>query len=151
VPAPAGETLNLPGPLNEPLYLSNPRASTYNVEQADMEQRTAELFLSGPDIAGEFGLRGKKQNAQTVWHHGRRPRNRFPLRPRYTTTLWHQSLVAGIDAYRSTLSTQATFTGASNASDTRRDSLAVYLTDAFDLGSGFGINLGAAARGYPST
>jgi len=142
----SSETLNLPGPLNEPLYLSNPRASTYNVEQADMEQRTAELFLSGPDIAGEFGLRGKKQNAQ-LFGTTAADLETVSFTPRYTTTLWHQSLVAGIDAYRSTLSTQATFTGASNASDTRRDSLAVYLTDAFDLGSGFGINLGARRQG----
>jgi iron complex outermembrane receptor protein len=138
----SSETNNLPGPLNEPQYLSDPRVSVYNGQSADTEQRSAELFLSGPDIAGEFGLRRKKQTAQLF---GSTTANleTASFTPRYSTTLWHQSLVAGIDVYHSTLSTQAVFTGASNTSDTRRDSLAVYLTDAFDLGSGFGINLGA--------
>jgi iron complex outermembrane recepter protein len=142
----SSEALNLPGPLNEPLYLSNPRASTYNTEKTDMEQRGAELFLSGADIAGELGLRSKKQNAQ-LFGTTAADLETVSFTPRYSATLWHQSLITGIDVYRSTLSTQATFTGASNSSDTRRDSLAVYLTDAFDLGSGFGINLGARRQG----
>jgi iron complex outermembrane receptor protein len=140
----SSETNHLPGALNEPLYLSNPRAAIDDAE-ANMEQRSAELFLSGPDIAGELGLRSKKQDAYGTTAADLET---VSFTPRYSTTLWHQSLVAGIDVYRSTLSTQAAFPpssfgpATSNASDTRRDSLAIYLTDAFDLGSGFGINLG---------
>jgi iron complex outermembrane recepter protein len=137
----SSEALDLPGPLNEPLYLSNPRASTYDVESSDSQQRSAELYLSGPDIAGELGLRSKKQNAQ-LYGTTAADLETVSFTPRYSTALWHQSLVTGVDAYRSTLSTQATFTGASNSSDASRSSVAIYLTDAFELDSGFGINLG---------
>ena len=132
---------HLPGALNEPLYLSDPRASTYDVGTADLQQSNAEFFLSGTDVAGELGVRSKKQNAQ-LFGTTVADLETVSFTPRYSTALWHQSLVTGIDAYRSTLSTQATFTGASNASDTSRNSLAFYLTDAFELGSGFGMNLG---------
>lgn len=137
------EATQLPGALNEPEYLANPRQSTGSLEQASEDRQSLEGYVSGKNFAAELALRGKQQEA-TVFGATQADLDTLSFTPRYTNRLWGQTIVAGADVYRSTLNTHADFgPGFINDSDTRRDSLAMYLTDAIPLGGGVALSLGA--------
>ena len=137
------EATQLPGALNEPLYLTSPRASTATLEQASEDRQSVEGYVSGKNFAAELALRSKQQDA-TVFGVTHAELDTLSFTPRYTNRFWGQTIVVGADFYRSTLDTHADFgPGAINDSDTRRDSLALYLTDTYVLGGGVALNLGA--------
>lgn len=136
------ESTQLPGPLNEPVYLINPRESTGALEKAAENQQSAELFFSGLRFAGELAYRTKNQTAR-LFGDTEADLDTYSFTPRYNYRAGRQKLVMGVDAYRSSLLTHAVFTGTTNASDTRRDSLAAYLSDTFDIGHGFTLQAGA--------
>lgn len=138
------EAQHLPGALYEPDYLASPRSSTRPDDRSYEDLQNVEAFVSGGQFAAELGMRGKDQTAY-LFGATKADLDTVSFTPRYTWSLPRQSFVVGLDAYRSTLATDAVFGGsfpASNSSDTRRDSLAAYATDAVDLGSGFALNLG---------
>ena len=136
------ESTKLPGALNEPVYLLNPRESQGTQERAAEKQQSAELFFSGPRVAGELAYRTKNQTA-TVFGDTEADLDTYSFTPRYNYRAGRQKLIMGVDAYRSTLLTHAVFTGTFNSSDIRRDSLATYLSDTLDIGSGFSLQAGA--------
>ena len=136
------QALQLPGALNEPVYLVNPRAATSLSERSYEDHQNVEGFVDGKRFAAELAVRSKNQKC-LFYGATEADLDTVSFTPRYTCTLAGQQFVVGADLYRSTLSTQADFTGASNASDTRRNSLAAYLTDAIPLGGGFMVNVGA--------
>jgi iron complex outermembrane receptor protein len=141
----SSETTQFPGALGESLYLANPRTSTYYLTNATQDEQSIEAFLSGKNLAGEIALRTKSQSSR-VFGDVAADLETLSFTPRYTTALFGQTLIAGIDFYRSTLDTTALFPGmfpAANAGNIRRDSLAAYLTDAIPLGRGFTLHLGA--------
>jgi iron complex outermembrane recepter protein len=139
----SSETTRLPDALNEPLYLSNPRQSVGGLYRTSEDQQSVEGYVSGTNFAAELALRGKRQDA-LLYGATKANLDTLSFTPRYTNRLWGQTFVTGLDLYRSTLATHADFgPGTLNASDTRRDSLAAYLTDTVALGSGIALNLGA--------
>lgn len=135
------ESTRLPGPLNEPVYLLNPRESNGTLEKAAENQQSAELFFSGQQFAAELAYRTKNQTAQ-LFGSTEADLNTLSFTPRYNYRVGGQKLVMGVDAYRSTLLTHAVFTGTSNSSDTRRDSIAAYLSDTLDIGHGLSLQAG---------
>lgn len=139
------EAQHLPGALYEPDYLANPRLSTRPLDHSYEDLQNVEGFVNGGRFAAELGLRSKNQTAY-LFGATRADLDTLSFTPRYSWSLPRQSLVTGLDAYRSTLATDAVFGGAfpaANSSDTRRDSLAAYASDTIDLGGGFALSLGA--------
>ena len=136
------ETTQLPGDLNEPRYLANPRAATNTLQQTSEDQQGIEAFVNGQTFAAELAMRSKNQKGQ-LFGTTDADLETISFTPRTTTQLGNHKLVTGLDYYRSTLSTTAEFTGAANASDARRDSLAVYLTDTWTFGHGLALQAGA--------
>lgn len=136
------EALGLPGALNEPQYLVDPRASTRPSDHASEDQQHVELFFNGERLAAELTLRDKNQKS-LIFGATEADLTTWSFTPRYTLDAAGQRFVTGFDAYRSRLATHADFGIANNTSDTRRDSLGVYLTDRIEIGKGFGVNLGA--------
>ena len=136
------ESTRLPGSLNEPVYLVNPRQSTSTSEQAAENQQSGELFYNGAQFAGELAYRTKHQTGQ-LFGSTEADLDTLSFTPRYNYRAGEHRLVTGVDAYRSTLLTHAIFTGTSNSSDARRDSIAAYLSDTLDVGGGFSLQAGA--------
>ena len=135
------EAQHLPGALYEPDYLASPRLSTRPLDKSYEDLQNIEGFVSGDRFAAELGLRSKNQTSY-MFGATKADLDTVSFTPRYTWSLLRQTLVTGLDAYRSSLATGASFTGAENTSDTRRDSLAAYASDAINLGGGFSFNLG---------
>jgi iron complex outermembrane receptor protein len=143
------EAQHLPGALYEPDYLADPRMTTRPNDKAYEDLQSVEGFVSGGRFAAELGLRRKSQNAY-LFGTTEADLDTVSFTPRYTWSLPKQTLVTGLDAYRSTLATDAVFGGpfpASNSSDTRRDSLAAYISDAIDLADSVALNLGFRRQG----
>ena len=136
------ETMQLPGELNEPRYLANPRAATNTLQRTSEDQQGLEAFVNGQTFAAELAMRSKNQKGE-LFGTTEADLETVSFTPRTTLQLGSHKLVTGLDYYRSTLVTTAVFTGAANASDAQRDSLAAYLTDTWALGHGLTLQAGA--------
>jgi iron complex outermembrane recepter protein len=141
------EQRRFPGALNEPDYEADPRAAGTTPGEGHESQRTVEGFFAGESLAAELAYRHKDQSADIFGvTHGKLDTTSFT--PRYTTRLTSQTLIAGVDLYRSRLRADGDFgPGAQTQSDTTRDSLAAYVNDAVALGGNFTLNLGARRQG----
>lgn len=138
------DKLELPGALNETLFKDDPTQSTFTIEQAKEKRTTVEGFVLGENYSAELGLRDKHQEA-TIFGDTEADLKTLSFTPRVKGQLGAHKLVAGIDFYRSTLDSSAIFGGgfpAENASDTKRTSKAVYLTDTSSLGNNTTLQLG---------
>lgn len=136
------ETTQLPGELNEPIYLANPRVATNTLQKSSEDQQGIEAFVNGQTLAAELALRSKNQKGQ-LFGTTEADLQTISFTPRTTLRLGSHKLVTGIDYYRSTLDTTAVFTGASNTSEAQRNSLAAYLSDTWTFGHGFALQAGA--------
>lgn len=144
------ETLELPGPLNEPAYQDDPTQA--NSHDKTREHRyTTELFIEGERYAAELALRNKHQELHSPDDYGGVFDSEGDLRtlsftPRVKRQLWNHALIAGVDAYRSRLDAGATYRSPSFNSDNNQQvtqtSTAVYLADAINLTGRTILNLG---------
>jgi iron complex outermembrane receptor protein len=143
------EKLQLPGYLDEATYKSNPTAASGTLEYAQERRFAIEGYYAGQGLAGELTLRKKHQEA-TVFGDTAADLSTLSLTPRVNRHYGSHSLVAGLDLYHSRLETDASFSNFApppamniNASDTTRNSAALYLTDTITVSETTSLNLGA--------
>jgi len=133
--------LELPGSLNEPQYLADPRASSSSIEFANENRVTTELYLQDKNVAVELAFRNRNQNS-LLFGNIDSDLETLSLTPRYTGSIGANTIVAGIDLYKSTLDIDSNFGSAHNINDTKRNSLAYYITDTVQLSDVTAVNIG---------
>jgi len=143
------EKLQLPGALNETIYNTDPSASTATLEKAEENRFSVEGYYSGKGLAGELTLSKKHQEA-TIFGDTAADLSTLSFTPRANRSYGKHKLVAGVDLYHSRLETDSEFANFSappatiiNASDTTRDSVALYITDTITFSKKISLNLGA--------
>jgi iron complex outermembrane receptor protein len=138
------DKLELPGDLNETLFKKDPTQSTATIEDAEERRYAVEAFLQGEDFAGEMAVSNKRQQA-FIFGDTEADLRTVSFTPRWHGQAGSRGLVAGIDFYRSTLETTSLFGGsypAENASDARRHSTAVYVSDTTKLSNTISVQIG---------
>ena len=138
------ENLRLPGYLNEPDYLANPRGALGTSENADQTSETYEGFYNSDEWRGELAYRNKQQNA-VIFGDTEANLKTLSFTPRYRTTVGRNSFVSGVDFYHSSLDTLSDFTaytGDINVSQATRRSYALYVSDNMKLNESYSLNLG---------
>lgn len=136
------EDLALPGALNEPIYESNPKASTASNEKAGQNRNSVEAYISADRYAGEITVSNKHQES-TVFGATEAGLSSWSITPRQKRTIAGHDLIAGLDVYYSALDTRADFGAPNlNLSATTRTSYALYITDNYKLTRATGLNLG---------
>ena len=96
------------------------------------------------NFSAELAIRDKHQEA-SIFGDTEADLQTISLTPRINFQSDSHTLIAGIDAYVSTLDTSAIFGGmfpAENASETKRTSMAAYVTGNIALGKTTALNLG---------
>jgi iron complex outermembrane receptor protein len=138
------EDLRLPGYLNEPDYLANPKAALGTTEFANQTGETYEGFYNGNRWRGELAYRNKQQNA-VIFGDTEANLKTLSFTPRYRTSIGRNKIVSGVDFYHSALNTLADFTaygGDTNQSHATRGSYALYASDNIKLNDSYTLNLG---------
>ena len=138
------EDLRLPGYLNEPDYLADPKQALGTLEHANQTGQTYEGFFDGGQWRGELAYRNKQQNA-VIFGDTDANLQTLSFTPRYRTSIGQNKVVAGIDLYQSALDTVSDFTGSFgdiNQSKAIRNSYALYASDNIQLNDTFTLNVG---------
>jgi len=136
------EELQLPGYLNEPDYLANPKAALGTSEYANQTHQTYEGFFNGENWRGELAFRDKQQDAR-VFGDANANLKTLSFTPRYRATIGQNKIVGGLDLYQSSLDTLADFgTPNINQSQASRNSYAFYVNDNIKLGDKSALTLG---------
>jgi iron complex outermembrane receptor protein len=136
------EDLQLPGYLNEPVYLVNPRAALGTSEYADQTSQTYEGFFNGENWRGELAFRDKQQDANIFGATSANLKT-LSFTPRYRTMVGRSRIVGGLDFYQSSLNTLADFGVPNiNQSHATRNSYALYVSDNVKFGDKYALNLG---------
>lgn len=143
------EKLQLPGALDEATFKSNPSASANPLEQAQERRFAIEGYVAGKGLAAELTLSKKHQEA-FVFGDTVADLSNLSFTPRAKRQYGSHNLVAGADLYHSRLEAEAEFTNFApppatsiNASDTTRDSYALYITDTINFSDATSLNVGA--------
>jgi iron complex outermembrane recepter protein len=142
------EKTGLPGALSEAAYKTDP--STANSADATKESRnTIEGFFANDTLATELAVSKKHQEYISTdfgLYKSEADITTVSLTPRVNRQYGKNSIVAGLDIYRSkfdanyiSTSTFGTFTGATNA---KQQSYAAYITDAITLRKNTELSLG---------
>jgi iron complex outermembrane receptor protein len=136
------EDLRLPGYLNEPIYLANPKAALGTSEYADQTSQTYEGFFNGEHWRGELAFRDKQQDA-SVFGDTSANLKTLSFTPRYRTTVGQNKIVSGVDIYQSSLNSLGDFGVPNiNQSQATRNSYAFYVSDNVNLDDKVALNLG---------
>jgi len=138
------DALELPGSLNEPQYLEDPRSSSsLSIEFANENRVTTELYFQNRNFAAELAFRNRNQNS-LLFGNIHSDLKTFSFTPRYTASFGANTLVSGIDLYKSSLDIDSNFasSGYHNTNETKRESLAFYMTDKIRLNSTTEVNIG---------
>ncbi len=136
------EELELPGALNEPVFLSNPTAAGNINEKAKQRYNVIDFFISGDQFAAELAYSNKDQEA-IIFGTTEAELSTLSFTPRFKQNIANHQLIVGIDLYSSALDTKADFGAPSiNQSATMRDSYALYASDTFQFGPASSITLG---------
>ena len=145
------EELQLPGSLNEPEYLADPRQSNA-LDDAKERRYSVEAFIEGRGLAAELAVRNKSQEYRSLDSYGGTFESQGDLRtlsftPRAKRRYGRHQIIAGIDLYQSSLDASSTyrspFYNTDNAQDVTQNSNGLYLTDAIHLGKDTILSLGA--------
>ena len=143
------EKTDLPGALNEPLYKDDPTQSSGTIENAKESRYSVDGFLQSDAFAGELTLSNKHQEASYYADVSADLRT-LSFTPRIKREAGSHAIIAGADFYRSRLeadSASANFfpppATSLNASETTRNSYAVYVTDSISVNERTSLNLGA--------
>ncbi|WP_455199548.1 TonB-dependent receptor, partial [Kaarinaea lacus] len=143
------DAFELPGPLDESSYKSDPRDSTQPLEKGKERRFSVEGYFVGDTYAGELTLSKKHQEA-TIFGDTAANLGTLSFTPRARRSYGEHSLVAGIDVYHSRLETDAEFQNffpppatVRNSSETTRRSIGIYITDTIAFSKVTSVNLGA--------
>jgi len=142
------EELQLPGALDEATFKSDPTASTTTREKAQENRFSVEGYYSGKSVAAELTLSKKHQEA-TIFGDTAADLSTLSFTPRVNRVYGKHNLIAGFDLYHSRLETDSEFANffappanIINASDTTRDSIALYITDTIGFNKNLSLNMG---------
>jgi iron complex outermembrane recepter protein len=134
------EKTGLPGPLDEATFSSDPTAAS-SQDKAHETRRAIEAFISGDTLAAELAITQKNQRYLSTdfgLYESEADLNTLSFTPRFNRQYTNNTLIGGIDFYRTKFDAKSTY-GGQNA---KQDSYAVYLTDSIALRKNTDLNLG---------
>lgn len=134
------ERTGLPGALTEAAYRAD-RTATNSADKANESRTNIEGFLIGDNIATELAVSKKHQEYVSTdfgLFESQADLTTVSLTPRVNRQYGSNSIVSGLDIYRSKLSAESTF----SSQDAKQESYAIYLTDAIVLRKNTDLALG---------
>lgn len=134
------EKTGLPGALDTATYDADPTAAS-SQDKAKETRNSIEGFLNGEHLATELTISKKHQDYVSTdfgLYESESDLSTVSLTPRVNRQYGNNSVIGGIDLYRSKFDAASTY----NSQNAKQQSYAAYLTDAIALNSRTGLNLG---------
>ncbi len=139
----------LPGAIDEAQYRADPtKAGTYLMDTEESHS-ALDLFYNSPGLAGEFSWRKKDQKSSSNFDDSTDANlTTLSATPRYRVEDESNTRILGADIYRSSLDTKSESPGFGTnvQSDVTRNSIALYASDNFSLGSVVALGFGLRAQ-----
>jgi len=135
------ESTELPGSLEESIYKSDPTAAT-SADTANETRNSIEAFFVGDTLATEFAVSKKYQEYVSTdfgLFESEADLTTISLTPRVNRQYGNNSIISGLDIYRSKLVADSTF----SSQNVKQQSYAIYLTNAIVLRKDTDLSLGA--------
>jgi iron complex outermembrane receptor protein len=134
------EKTGLPGALDEATYKAD-RTATSSQDKAWEDRDSIEGFINGDNLATELTVSKKHQEYVSTdfgLFESQADLDTVSLTPRVNRQYGNNTLIGGIDLYRSKFDAQSTF----SSQDAKQESYALYITDAIALRERTTLNLG---------